>query len=165
MSYYDRFAVTGGIYYIVPCVYEEVERFIDWSFVAGRLMVLLFFVSDKNKCRYLTGTPESSNIISTAPRFAISFNDSGVPVRYLHLFLSDTKKDQTPLRTPSKRDWVTAERPAWAWQGIYDWLLERRYVSLFSNGPDSYEYIGTAYQNLCVYFLTRPIPNLGLETA
>jgi len=46
MSYTENFTVTGGIYYIVPCVYEEVERVIDWLFVAGFVMMLCFMGID-----------------------------------------------------------------------------------------------------------------------
>jgi hypothetical protein len=104
----------------------------------------------------------SLRLVAKRGQIQTMFDDTRVPVKYLHLFLQGTTKTQSGINTtPPKRDWNTAERPAWAWQEIYNWLADRNYVREYATGPDSYEYIGTAYQNLSVYYLSHSIPNLG----
>ena len=89
------------------------------------------------------------------------FADTNATANHIHLFLRDsTKTSDGTVTTAPKRDWKTAERPPWAWQEIYDWMLEKKYVSPYSVGPDSYPYLGSAWQNLAVYFLSQPVPNL-----
>ena len=89
------------------------------------------------------------------------FADTNATAHHIHLFLQDsTKTSDGTVTTAPKRDWKTAERPAWAWQEIYDWMLKKQYVSLYSVGSDSYPYLGSAWQNLAVYFLSQPVPNL-----
>lgn len=76
------------------------------------------------------------------------------------LFLQDSTREHTA----SKRDWKTSERPAWAWQGIFEYLKEKKYISPYATGPDSYPWIGSAYMNLMVYWLgRRDVPNLNAE--
>jgi hypothetical protein len=76
------------------------------------------------------------------------------------LFLQDSTREYTA----PKRNWVTAERPARVWQEIFEYLKERKMISPYAVGPDSYPWIGTAYMNLMVYWLgVRDVPNLNAE--
>jgi hypothetical protein len=88
------------------------------------------------------------------------FDETRATKEHLHLFLQDS----TSAQTASKRNWHTHERPAWAWDEIYNYLDSRGMVGKFSVGPDSYPWVGTAYQNLSVYFL-ESITNLNYEEA
>jgi hypothetical protein len=90
----------------------------------------------------------------------ILFADTRATKKHIQLFLSDSTREYTA----SRRNWTTAERPRWAWDEIYDYLLRRKMVGAFSVGPDSYPWIGSAYQNLCIYFLTESIQDLNAET-
>jgi hypothetical protein len=85
------------------------------------------------------------------------FAETHATKKHIHLFLQDSTREQTA----SKRDWKTSERPAWAWLEIYNYLLSHKMVGAYSVGPESYPWIGTAYQNLAVYFLSQEIHNLN----
>ena len=83
-----------------------------------------------------------------------------VEKKHLLLFLQDSTKEHTA----SKRDWHTTDRPLWAWNEIYQWLLKRGMVGEFAVGPDSYAWRGSSYHNLIVYwFGAYNIPDLGSE--
>lgn len=84
------------------------------------------------------------------------FADTHATREHIHLFLIDSTK----ITTASRRNWNTAERPRWAWDAIYAYLLEHKMVGGVASGPESYPWIGSAYQNLCVYFLSTSIPDL-----
>lgn len=85
------------------------------------------------------------------------FEYTSATAEHLRLFLSDSTREHTA----SKRNWNTSERPRWAWQEIYQYLRDKRMVGEYAVGPDSYPWVGSAYQNLCIYWLTQPVPNLN----
>lgn len=103
----------------------------------------------------------SLRLIAKRGQVQTLFAETRATKQHIHLFLQDSTRDYTA----SKRDWHTAERPRWAWQEIYDYLLSRRMVGDISAGSESYPWVGSAYQSLAVYFLSQDVPNLGMVYA
>lgn len=99
----------------------------------------------------------SLRLIAKRGQVQTLFADTRATKEHIHLFL----RESTSTSTASRRNWVTAERPRWAWDEIFTYLLNKKMVGEFAIGPDSYPWIGTAYQNLCIYFLNADIPNFN----
>ena len=85
------------------------------------------------------------------------FADTHATREHIHLYLIDSTK----TNTASRRNWNTAERPRWAWDEICAYLLDHKMVGGVASGPESYPWVGTAYQNLSIYFLSASLPDLG----
>jgi hypothetical protein len=85
------------------------------------------------------------------------FEDTRATGEHVRLFLVDS----TPKNTSSQHAWNTAEKPRWAWEEIYDWLV--RYGKVMpdsASGSHSYEWRGTAYQSMMLYWLGSSMPDL-----
>jgi hypothetical protein len=102
----------------------------------------------------------SLRLIARRGQVETLFAETRATKQHIHLFLQDS----TQAQTASKRDWHTSERPAWAWEEIYTYLLEREMVGSFATGPGSYPWIGTAYQSMSLYFLTQDVQNLDTDS-
>ena len=86
------------------------------------------------------------------------FEDTRATGEHVRLFLVDSDS----LHTSSQRAWNTAEKPRWAWEEIYDWLVRHNKVNPDSAaGSHSYEWRGTAYQSMILYWLDSSVPDLN----
>ena len=88
------------------------------------------------------------------------FEDTCATGEHIRLFLVDSDSGHTS----SKHSWNTAEKPRWAWDEIYDWLVRTGKVEPNSAaGSQSYLWRGTAYQSMMLYWLSSSVPNLNAE--
>lgn len=99
----------------------------------------------------------SLRLIAKRGQVQTLFADTKASAEHIRLFLADSNQ----ATTASKRDWHTSQRPRWAWDEIYGYLLERGMIGAYSTGNESYPWRGSAYQNLCVYFLAADVPDLN----
>ena len=87
------------------------------------------------------------------------FEDTRATGEHVRLFLVDSD----PIHTSSKHSWNTAEKPRWAWDEIYDWLVRKEKVEPDSAaGSQSYKWRGTAYQSMMLYWLGSSVPDLNV---
>lgn len=105
----------------------------------------------------------SLRLIATRGKVQTLFEDTNVSADHFRLFLMDSGK--TPGFTVPRRDWDTAERPRWAWDEIYEWLVRHdRVMPDSAAGSKSYQWRGTSYQNLLIYYLGTSIPKIDENT-
>lgn len=97
------------------------------------------------------------NLIVTRGQIQTTFAGTKATREHIHLFLQDS----TEYHTASKRAWCTADRPRWAWEEIYNYLLKYKMVGTYAVGNESYAWNGKAYMNMARYFLDQPVADLG----
>lgn len=99
------------------------------------------------------------NLIATSKGVETTFDNTGIPIKYLHRFLNRSNA----VTTSSRRDWHTAELPQFQYDRIRDYLWERKMITEEAAGNESYKWIGQAKNNLMVFYLKSTIPNLGVQ--
>lgn len=151
--------LAAGLFLVISCalLFVVVETS-HYNSVTNYVEALVKMDSDLRN--QLAFSVPSFRLIAKRGRVQTLFAETRATKEHIHLFLQDS----TQAQTASKRNWHTSERPAWAWEEIYTYLLDHKMVGSFATGPDSYPWVGTAYQNLCVYFLSQSIQNLEPES-
>lgn len=77
------------------------------------------------------------------------WEDTNVPMETFKLFL---RLSNSKYISP-RRDWFTSDKPAWAWQEIFDWLHENNFIVPDSAaGQHSWLWNGNAWQHLNAYW-------------
>jgi len=100
-------------------------------------------------------------LVATRGRVQTLFEDTHVSAEHFRLFLTDSDREHTV----AERNWISSDRPRWAWKEIYDWCIRNRKVIPDSaSGSHSYQWVGTAHQNLCVYYLNKPVYEINEDT-
>jgi len=86
------------------------------------------------------------------------FEDTRATVEHVRLFILDSDS----IHTCSQRDWNTREKPRWAWEEIYEWLVQHgKVVKDSASGSHSYQWIGSAHQGMMFYYLDHSTPDLN----
>lgn len=107
----------------------------------------------------------SLRLVARRGRAVQLFEDTRATAEHIRLFLVDSSREYVS----AERDWNTAERPRWAWQEIYDWLVRNEKVYADSaSGTHSYKWVGASYEAMMFYFVGSSVPDLnatGIPTA
>lgn len=160
----ERAALVSGL---VACAFflasamVIVSQFENWHYWSVTRYLEALIKLDPDLRNALSLRVPALRLVATRGRVVTLFADTNVSAEHFRLFLTDSDR----YHTVAERTWNTAERPRWAWLEIYEWLINHDYVIPDSaSGSRSYQWVGTAHANLCVYFLSRPVPNLNENT-
>ena len=152
-KYDNKAFLFGAIVFVLMCgaiLLTLVEG--AHYFAVSRYIEALVKMDDDLRNQLAFSVP-SLRLIAHRGQVQTLFADTRATREHIHLFLHDS----TNAHTASRRNWNTAERPRWAWDEIYAYLEDKGMVGNFATGPESYPWMGSAYQNLCVYFLSSSI--------
>lgn len=101
----------------------------------------------------------SLRLVARRGRVAELFEDTQATSEHIRLFLVDS----TPEFTSSQHAWNTAEKPRWAWEEIYDWLVRHgKAIPDSAAGTHSYRWKGTAYKSMMLYWIGSSVPDLNV---
>lgn len=89
------------------------------------------------------------------------FEDTNATIAQFRTFLQTSNEKYISPR----RDWMTKERPAWAWEEIKGYLVSMDYILEDSAaGSHSWAWKGNAYRHLMAYWMAgRRAQNLNME--
>lgn len=152
-KYDNKAYLFGAIVFIVMCgsiLLTLVEG--AHYFAVSRYIEALVKMDDDLRNQLAFSVP-ALRLVAHRGQVQTLFADTRATREHIHLFLQDS----TNAYTASRRNWNTAERPRWAWDEIYTYLKDRNMVGSYATGPESFPWMGSAYQNLCVYFLSSSI--------
>lgn len=97
-------------------------------------------------------------LVARRGRVVELFEDTQATSEHIRLFLVDS----TPEVTSSQHAWNTAEKPRWAWEEIYDWLVRfGKVIPDSAAGSHSYRWRGTAYKSMMLYWIGSSVPDLN----
>jgi hypothetical protein len=156
-KYDSKAFLFGAIVYILMCGAILLTLIEGAHYFAVTHYIEALVKMDDDLRNQLAFSVPSLRLVAKRGQVQTLFADTRATREHIHLFLQDS----TNATTASRRNWNTAERPRWAWDEIYMYLRDKNMVAEFAVGNESYSWTGTAYQNLCVYFLSSSIPNLN----
>ena len=152
-EYDSKAFLFGAIVFILMCAAILLTLVKGAHYFAVSRYIEALVKMDDDLRNQLAFSVPSLRLIAHRGQVQTLFADTNATREHIHLFLQDS----TNAHTASRRNWNTAERPRWAWDEIYMYLQDKGMVGHFATGPDSYPWMGSVYQNLCVYFLSSSI--------